>query len=384
MLRAYKTELAPNDRQCTLFGRCAGAARYVYNWGLAEWKRQYEAGGKPSVYGLRRQFNAAKDGMCPWVRELPYAVTEAAFQDLGRAFQNFFRRCKNGADKPGYPRFKSRQRSRAGFALRNMTIRPDRVRLTGAGWVRLKERGYIPTEVIKYGTYTRISERAGRWFVSVQAEIEAPEPELRTALVLGIDLGLKSRAVLSNGEVLDAPKALELHQAKRSRVAREMARRTKGSANWCKTRDKLRRVEAKVADTRKHWLHQISHHVVYDLRPETVVLENLNVSGMVKNRHLSKAVSDAGFYELRRQIEYKAAWTGTEVVIADRWYPSSKLCRHCGTINDNLTLSDREWRCDCGAILDRDLNAALNLAALVERRNTPGLPVELGCGEVLL
>lgn len=186
---AYKTELDPNNRQKTYFGRCAGASRFVYNWGLAEWVRQYEAGEKPSAYGLRKQFNAAKDEFCPWVREVPYAVTESAFANLGIAFDNFFRRVKSGADKPGYPKFKKRGGG-SSFQVKSTKVFVDRVRITGVGNVRLKERGYIPVGASKYGVYATISERAGRWFISVLVEVEDTEVPAATGTPIGIDLGL--------------------------------------------------------------------------------------------------------------------------------------------------------------------------------------------------
>src|SRR3990167_5230910 len=151
ILRAYKTELDPNNTQKALFARCCGTSRYVYNWGLAEWQRQYQAGEKPSQYGLSKQFNSQKDEICPWIRELPYAVTESAFANLGAAFDNFFRRVKKG-EKPGYPNFKKRGNS-GSFKIRNLGIKNDSVRITGVGWTRLKERNYLPDSADKYGTY---------------------------------------------------------------------------------------------------------------------------------------------------------------------------------------------------------------------------------------
>lgn len=361
--RAYKTELDPNNEQRTFFGRCAGTARFVYNWGLATWKFWYEDGKKPSRYGLCVHFNSIKDDECPWIRDMPYAVTEGAFSDLGDAFRHFFRRVQNGEDKPGYPKFK-RRNGRGSFHLRGTKVEHDRVRLTGIGWVRLKERGYIPISgSARHGVYATISEHAGRWYISVFVEEEFPETELQT-LTVGLDLGLKTRVVLSNGKEIDAPKPYYDRQRRLVWLSRELSRRKIGGQNWKKTKVKLAREHAKVVNIRKHWLHEISHYVVCDLRPSTIVLENLNVSGMVKNRHLAKAVSDAGFYELRRQIEYKAQRLGIEVVVADTWFASTKTCSRCGHKQD-MPLDRRVYRCpECGLEIDRDLNAARNLEAL--------------------
>lgn len=375
-MKAYKTELNPNNKQRTFFGQCAGTSRYVYNWGLIEWKRQYENGEKPSAYGLRVQFNAIKDDLCPWIRELPYAVTEAAFGNLGSAFKNFFRRVKNGDDKAGYPRFKKRGIKNS-FQLRNTKIERDRVRLTGIGWVRLKEKGYIPVGA-EYGIYVTISERAGHWFISVLVKCEDQPIVEPITPALGIDLGIKTLATCSDGTIFENPKTLYQHEKRLARLQRELNRRKKGSTNRAKTKAKVGRLHYKISNIRKHAIHQVSDYATEKARPSAIVLENLNVKGMMQNHHLAKAIGDASFHELRRQLEYKAKRSRIEVIIADRFYPSSKTCNRCGCRKDDLTLADRVFECDeCGYEIDRDLNAALNLAALAEGRNAPGLPVEL-------
>ena len=387
-MRAYKTELDPNNKQATLFGQFAEARQFVYNIALREWKHQYENGGKPSEYSLRRQFNTAKHKFAtfdPHFRNAvsaPYAVTEGAFKDLGAAFGNFFRRIKQGAKEPGHPKFSKRADR---FAIRNIAVEIDRVRITNVGWVRLKERNYIPVSAT-YGTYAVISKCAGRWFISVLVKDEDNELGAQNnGPVLGIDFGLKSLAVLSDGTVYENPRPLCMAQLKLKRLQRELARRKKGGSNWHKTKRKLQRQHAKVADIRRHALHQISHDLVMNKHPSIIVLEDLNVSGMMKNHCLAQAISDVGFSELRRQIEYKASRNGTTVLFVDRWFPSSKACSGCGCLKDDLTLADRTYECEhCGLTIDRDLNAALNLAAIGERSNGAGLPVELGRGKAPL
>ena len=361
---AYKTELKPNNAQASYFWRCAGIGRFVYNWALANWKQQYEDGEKPSAYRLKKQFNAIKYEQCPFVAEVPYAVTESAFNNLKSAFQHFFRRIKNGDKKAGYPKFKSRKHPHQSFSVRGTKVEHDRVRLTGIGWVRLKERGYIPTDG-KYGIYVTISLKAGRWYISVLVETQDEAPLSTSQLVIGADFGLKTLVVLSNGETFENPHCLKEAMSKLNRLQRELARRKQGGSNWRKTKLKLQCQHAKVARIRAHILHNISHHVTADVRPKVIVLEDLNVSGMVSNHHLAQAISDVGFYELRRQIEYKAARYGCEVLLASQWYPSSKTCSLCGWHNPDLTLADRTFVCpECGLELDRDHNAALNLAKL--------------------
>jgi putative transposase len=373
--RAYKTELDPNNKQVSLFRRCCGASRYVYNWGLAEWKRQYEAGEKPSRFKLCKQFNAQKDDICPWIRELPYAVTEAAFINLGAAFQHFFRRVKGGAKKAGYPHFKKRG-TQGSFQVRGYRTEGGRIWLGRAiGWVRLKERDYIPPEMAYLcggGVYATVSERAGRWFVSIQAGEEIPDAQNESMLVIGVDFGIKSLAVCSDGTVYENPQPLRDAERELARLQRELSRRMKGGSNWCKTKRKIQRCHAKIANIRTYTLHQISHDLIVNKHPAVVAVEDLNVSGMAQNHHLAQAVLDCGFYELRRQIEYKARWHGVDVVLVDRWFPSSKTCSRCGCVKDELPLSERTFRCDdCGAELDRDYNAALNLAAIGKGETHP-------------
>jgi putative transposase len=369
--RAYKTELDPNNEQATLFERFAEVRVFVYNIAIREWQRQYKNGEKPNANNLKKQFNACKHELFPYVTEAPYAVTEAAFRDIDAAFQHFFRRVKQG-QTPGYPRFK---KCADGFSVRNTRIEDDRVRVQGVGWVRLKERWYIPTTEggLKFGVYATISKRAGRWYISVLVEEPAPELKDRHATVIGVDFGIKSLAVCSNGRVFDNPKPLYDAERKMARLQRELSRRRKGSANWNDTKDRLQKAHKRVVDIRAHTLHQISDYLTQEVRPAVIVLEDLNVAGMVKNHSLARAISDVGFSELRRQIEYKAQWYGIEVAIVDRFFPSSKTCSRCGVIKSDLTLSDRTFICsDCGFTLDRDMNAALNLAAFGQNRQTGG------------
>jgi len=384
--KAYKTELDPNDRQRTRLQYLADARMFMFNVGLREWQRQYKNGEKPSAYGLKRQFTEAKRTIYADLYDwslVPFPVQGAAFGDLGDAFKHFFRRIKAG-ETPGYPRIK---RYPGGFALKNTRIEHDRVRLTSIGWVRLKERGYLPTTDggLTFGTYAALSQRAGRWFVSVHVQEDAPELKDRHATVIGVDFGIKALATCSNGRVFENPKPLIAAQRRLRRLNKELSRRKKGGANWGKTKAVLAKAHKRVADIRSHTLHQVSDYLTQEVRPACIVIEDLNVRGMVQNHSLARAISDVGFGELRRQIEYKAGWLDIDVLIADRWYPSSKTCSRCGAIKSGLTLSDRTYVCDCGLTLDRDLNAALNLAALGQNRQTGGdSPAEMGCSNASL
>lgn len=377
MIRAFKTEMDPTNRQKTKLSLCIGAARFVYNWALADRKAQYEAGTPTNCYAQRKRFNALKCEQFPWLTELPYAITESSFSNLDAAYQNFFRRVKQGKEKPGFPKFRKRS-EHGSFQLRDISVTRNAVRLPRIGWIKLKECGYLPVDV-ELKTYVTISEQAGRWYISVQADV--PDlPKTQGLGVIGIDRGIKQLAVCSDGTILENPHVLEKYEKKLATLQRELSRRKKGSANRAKTKTKLAKLHQRIANIRSHNQHQFSHHVTEDLQPSTIVLEDLNVKGMMANDKIAKAIGDASVYELGRQIEYKSNWRGIDIIKADRWFASSKTCSRCGCIKADLTLADRIYVCpECGLVIDRDLNAAINLAALGEGRNAPGLPVELGC-----
>lgn len=379
--KAYKTKLRVNNKERDALNRCAGTARYVYNWALADRIEKYKAGTPTNYYEQKKRFNAIKDELCPWIREVPYTVTESAFRNLDAAYKNFFRRVKQGKEKPGFPKFKSKARSTKSFTVRGIKVEANRIRFSSMGWFRLEEHDYIP---VGEGKSATVSEYAGEWYVSVYVETDVPEKEGHQG-VIGVDLGIKAIATCSDGTVFDNPRTLSKYEKKLARLQRELCRRQKGSNNRAKTKKKIAKVHAKIANTRKATQHNISRHVTANALPKVVVIEDLNVKGMVKNHCLAKAMSDVGMSEIARQIEYKAAWNGIEVVKADRWFPSSKTCSHCGCIKTDLTLADRVFHCDeCGLEIDRDLNAAINLAALGEGVINAGLPVELGCHNVPL
>ena len=379
--RAYKTKLRLTQQQERYFHGCAGASRFVYNWALADRIDAYKDDGTSiNKFEQKRRFNGLKDELCPWIREYPYVIVERAFDDLDAAYKHFFRRVKQGGEKTGFPKFKSRHRSTPSFAMgkSGITVEADRIKLPRIGWVRLSERGYIPCVTYKHVTNgvklnsATVSKRANNWYVSVQVEYEE-DVKPTTGPPIGVDLGIKTLATVSNGAVYPNARAMQAALRKLARLQRELSRRgvrnEKGhlirhTANSRKTVEKLQRAFQRVVDLRTHAQHNASAGIVAT-GASTIVLEDLNIRGMVTNHRLAGALSDAGMGELRRQIEYKAGWAGAEVLHADRWYPSSKTCSACGCIDSDLSLSDRVYRCrDCGLEIDRDLNAAINLAAL--------------------
>ncbi len=365
--RAYKTELDLTDQQTTTCRKHAGAARWAYNWGLARKQEAYQATGKsPSAIDLHRELNALKQTDVPWMYEVSKCAPQEALRNLDSAFAHFFRRCllkQQGKHrgKLGYPKRKTRKRGLGGFRLTGaIVVFPDAIQLPRLGRLRLKERGYLPSDATILSA--TVSEQAGHWSVAVLVEHEQTVPT-NTGPVVGVDLGVKTLATLSDGTVEPNPRHLKQRLRKIKCCQRAVSRKRKGSHNRRKAAQRLGRLHRKVAHQRAHTLHQLTSRLAKT--KSVVVIEDLNVAGLLRNHHLAQAIGDVGFAELRRQLTYKAAWYGCRVVVASRWEPSSKTCSGCGWVDDELSLADRTLHCEqCGLRLDRDLNAAINLSKL--------------------
>jgi putative transposase len=366
--RAYKTELALNDQQVTACKRHAGVARWAYNWGLSVKHERYTATKKsPTAYDLHRELNALKKTDVPWMYEVSKCAPQEALRNLDAAFTNFFRRCalkKQGKwkGKLGYPCFKTKKKGLGSFRLTgSIVVFPDAILLPRLGRLRLKERGYLPMDEVKVLAAT-VSEQAGHWYVSLHVEEELAVPE-NTGPVVGIDLGIKTLATLSDGTVIPNPRHLKRRLKKLKRLQRVVSRRQKGSHNRKKAVRKLAKLHRQIKNQRDNTLHQVTTRLAKT--KSVLVIEDLNVSGMLKNHRLAQAIGDVGFSEFKRQLLYKASWYGSRVILADRWEPSSKRCSCCGRLDEELTLSTRTFACPCwGLVLARDLNAALNLLKL--------------------
>lgn len=376
VVRGYKTEVDPTHEQYTLLCQCAGASRFAYNYGLAR-KNEARAKGErvPTAIDLQKELTARKQTDLPWLHHLSKWIVQNALRDLDDAFKHFFRKCKRKKQgqwkgKCGYPRFKSKSKGRGSFRL-DCPIHVDEksVQLPKLGTIRLKEHGYLPTKDVKILSAT-ISEQAGRWFVSVQVEQTCADPVAASGSAIGVDLGVKSLAVLSTGETIENPKALSKNLKKLRRVSRQHSRKQKGSKNRQKVTRKLARLHAHIANIRTDALNKATSQIVAKTkldheRPACIVMEDLNISGMMKNRKLARAIADVGMYEFKRQLMYKAEQAGCTVKSVSRWYPSSKTCSSCGTMREELDLSERVFVCfDCGYVADRDYNASKNLASL--------------------
>ena len=249
------------------------------------------------------------------------------------------------------------------------------IQLPRLGWLRLKEQRCLPMNGVRILSAT-VSERGQRWSVSVQAEVEIPDPSTAGKPVVGVDLGITRLATLSDGTEIENPRALKHALRKIKRFQRIVSRRQKGSANRRKAVDRLARTHLRVANLRKDTLHQATSLLAKT--KSAVVLEDLNVSGMLKNHHLAQAIADVGMYEFRRQLTYKARWYGCQVLLADRYYPSTKRCSHCGNVKAEMGLGQRSYACDvCGWVMARDLNAAVNLEQWLFGMELPRVPREV-------
>jgi len=367
---AHKIEIKPNKAAVEFFNNCAGAARFGYNWSLNGWNTQYEAGNKPSAYSLKKGFNAFKADL-PWSSEIPAAVFSNATLNLGVAFKNFFK--KTGK----HPVFKSRHTAKKSFNPWDggrISLDCDRVRIPNFGWVRLRESLRFVGRIVQ-GV---ISEKAGKWFLTITVEVEKHEKPRLSSKAIGLDLGVKALVVDSNGITHVGPKPLKRLLKKLQRFSRRLARKVKGSANRAKAKLEVARLHAKIANIRSDYQHKLTTKLV--LENTDIAIEDLNVSGMVRNHCLARSLMDQAFGEFRQMLTYKAALYGSAIHVVDRWFPSSKLCSGCGAIKD-MKLLDRTYDCVCGLSLDRDHNAALNLLKqlpMLDREFTPTESSPLG------
>lgn len=359
MLIAHKIGLNPNNVQATHFARAAGTARFAYNWALAEWQRQYEVckldatSPKPSQMALRRQLNSIKAEQYPWMLDVTKNAPQMAIIQLGVAFKNFF------AGRAKHPKFKKKGLHDS-FSLTNdqFSVDESRIRIPNLGWVRMREALRFTGKIMS----ATVSRVADKWFVSITVETsnETPLTQAKNQGVVGVDLGVSALATLSSGEIITGAKSHKALLSRLQRLSRGLSRKVKGSENRKKAKSKLARLHAKISNIRKDALHQLTTSLSSQFH--TIGIEDLNVKGMVRNRHLSRAVSDMGFFEFRRQLTYKVAQRGGVVFVADRWYPSSKTCSSCGYRLESLPLSVRDWACPaCRSQHDRDVNAAINL-----------------------
>ena len=356
---AHKIQLNPNRTQETYFRKACGISRFSWNWALAHWEEEFKKGGKPSGMSLKKEFNRIKGESYPWIFEVTKYAAQQPFLDLQDAWKRFF--SKLG----GRPNFKKKGKCRDSFYVGGDQIKVSlrKIWIPNLGWVRLHEKlrfqGKINSVVV--------SRTADRWFAAIQVETQIQFQPSENQEAVGIDLGIHRLATLSNGVTFSAPKPLQRLQRRLKRKQRAYSKKVKGSANAFKHRMEISRLHMHIANIRKDTLHKISTWLISQFRE--VGIEDLNVKGMMANHCLARAISDLGFYELRRQLEYKAKWRGGTIHLHERFFASSKTCSKCGQKNADLTLSDRLFHCpSCNHKIDRDLNAARNLDPVPEVR----------------
>lgn len=399
---SHKIELVPNNKQKTYFHKAFGCARLAYNWGLAEWQRRYKEGERINAYRLKKAFNAIKKNEYPFVYEVTKYAVEQPFINLNKAFCKFFNDLKKGV--VSYPQFKKKKDNEGSFYIGGEVVSLSDINLNSKnfknapynekqkrqylkvpnlGWVKMTERlrfiGKINGIVI--------SQKGGKYFASFNMQITEDEYKRTHPKVcsdkanrkVGIDFGIKSVLVLSDGIAIDNPKPLKKNFRKIKKISRQLDKREhartkqeclkgkKKSKNYRRLSVNLSNACRKVANIRRDFIQKVT--TVLTTHYSYIALEDLNVKGMMQNHRLAQSVSDVAFGELRRQVEYKSKLNGVKVLKADRFYPSSKTCSVCGNIKKDLKLRDRTYYCNkCGAIIDRDYNASLNLLSLIIKK----------------
>jgi putative transposase len=384
MIKTFKVQLKPNNMQKIKLFECAGCARWAYNYALGRIKEHYEDTGKFLSGGkIRKEITQLKKtNEFNWLKLYSNNIPKQAVKDACDAYKKFFK----GQSK--YPKFKSKKRIKPSFYQDTHKIKftETHVKLEKLmtnrkknrqklNWVKLAEYNLIPTgENIKY-INPRVTFDGLNWWISVGVEVGNLTLDKPNTEPIGIDLGIKNLAIVSNGDKfknINKTKKVKKLSKKLKRLQKQASRhyeklKKKGGENRCKSKNLLklenliRKTHKKLKNIRTDYIHQITTSLV-KTNPEYIVIEDLNVMGMLKNKHLSKAIQEQNFYEFKRQLDYKCKWYGVELIIADRFYPSSKTCSSCGNVKKDLKLSDRVYKCEkCGLEIDRDLNASINL-----------------------
>ena len=366
---AHKIELKPNNKQKTYFTKACGTARFVYNWGLAEWNRRYEESlqlpdecrEKISGMSLKKVFNAIKREQFPWTAEVTKYAAQQPFLDLQEAYGRFFKR------QGGRPKFKKKGKSHESFYVGGdqLRIRAKKIHVPNLGLVRLKENPRFEGKI----NSAVFSKTAEKWFVSIQFEVKEDKREMPLKdRSVGVDIGLESMAVTSDGHRFESPMPLKKYLRRLARQQRVLSKKLMAakvdgrkifeSKNFQKQRMKSAKTHYKVSCIRKDTLHKLTSFLANNYTG--IAIEDLNVKGMVKNHNLARAIQDVSFGEFRRQLTYKTLWRGTNLVVVDRFFPSSKTCSQCREVKDAMPLTARMFECECGFKANRDYNASSN------------------------
>lgn len=367
MLLGFRTQIKVKKSQLEILAKHAGTARHAWNQGLglcqevlAYNKINPESKIKfPTAIDLHKWLVASVKVENPWYYEVSKCVGQYALRHLSDAFKDLFRKTK------GFPKFKKKGRNDSFTLDGAITVNHQKIKVPVIGWLNTYER--LP-QGVKPKSVT-ISRQADRWFISFKIEVE-PQDTPKHVEAIGVDLGLLRFATLSTSEKIDSPRPYKALEKQLAKLQWRNRNKQLCSSNWKKAQIKIARLHARIGSIRKDFIHKITTKLAKS--HGEIAIEDLNVSGMVQNGKLSKAISDSGFYEFRRQLEYKTKLYGSKLVLADRWFASSKTCNNCGSRKKSLSLSERVFTCsDCNFEIDRDLNAALNLVRLVQPEVTP-------------
>jgi len=348
---AHTIRLNPNKTQETFFKKACGCARAAYNYGLAEYQKQRKDGLKPKITDIKKQFNQDKKTLYPWMSETNKDANQQPFANLQAAFSRFFKH------QSKYPKFKKKG-IKDSFYISNdkFEVEENKFWVPKLGWVKgseaLRFSGKIMSAVVR--------RKADYWFVVISVQTDKTFISCENQTVIGVDLGIKTLATLSDGKVVEAVKPLRARLERLKLLQRWTSRKIKGSSNQRKAIQRISKIHYEITCLRKDVLDKLTTYLCENY--QVIVIEDLNVSGMLKNHCLALSLADCGFSEFRRQLEYKSVLTGNTLIIADRWFPSSKTCSGCGYVKETLLLSEREYVCEkCGLVINRDLNAAINL-----------------------
>ncbi len=383
MLLSFKTRLEPNNKQRSLFAQHAGTARHAYNWANAvvlDVLKQRESDKSvkvPSAIDLHKRLVAEVKSDNPWYYLSNKNAPQQALKDLRKAWDRCFKKTSK------QPRFKKKGVKDSFYLESGTKAKPKictdgkRVKLPTIGWIKLSEE--LPIAATHNCT---ISRAADDWFIAIKVEVEQPTVASDRPDV-GVDVGLKSLAVLSDGTEAENPKAYRKHLKQLKRLQRSVSRKQKGSSNRKKAVRKLAKLHQRIANIRKDAIHKLTTHLAKN--HSTVKIEDLNVSGFLKNHRLAGAIADAGLYEFKRQLEYKCEKFQSELVIIDRWFPSSQICSGCNNHRHKMPLKERVYHCpDCGTKIDRDLNAAINIKNWHPDKPIPAVSsTVVACGAVM-
>ncbi len=364
----HKVRLDFTCKQEKYFRKACGIARFAWNWALAKWEEIYKAGGKPNALELKKEFNRLKDKEYPWVYEVTKYACQQPFIYLQRAFQSFFEK------KTNYPRYKKKGIHDSFYIGGDqLKIIGKRVKIPNLGWVRLRESLRFVGKI----NGATISRVADYWFISVSVETDQRPSPCKSQASVGVDLGIKNLATLSDGKVIPNNQPLKQQLYRLKRYQRRLTKKQKGSLNWQKAKKRVARLYYKIACNRNDALHKLTTMLTNNYG--NISIEDLEISKMVKNKRLSRHILDGGWYEFRRQLQYKSVLRGNKVFVADRWYASSKKCSSCGNYKEDLPLSERVYNCmECQLEIDRDLNAAKCLEKLISTASFAGIKA---CGQ---